>query len=199
MTINQTPPVSEERTPGAYVAYEYTSIRAPRALESLYQDTYRGFGWIVESTELAGSIRPLPLTSPMHPSSITLKLKRERGIRNRPLVQELQRKAEKSLAQIARLERSKTSTATSTAIGFGIVGSAFLAGSMFSMNSGLIALSIVLGAVGLLLWLGGFIAHNIVKNKRATQVAPLIDREHDILYDATVQASRLTAYRVLPK
>ncbi|MFT4306072.1 MAG: hypothetical protein QM604_04185 [Microbacterium sp.] len=192
MTIDQTSSTSADGG-ASYVAYEYVSVRAPRDLESLYQDTYRGFGWVVEGTEVADPIRPLPLTPAIRPSSVTLRLKRDRGIRNRQLVQELQRKAEKSLAAIARMERSKTSSAIAAAIGFGIVGAALLAGAMFSMNAALLALSIVLGAVGLLLWLGGFLAYGVVRGRRVTRVSPLIDREHDVLYETAGQASRLLA------
>lgn len=191
MTTEQTVQTAEATATDSFVAYEYTAIRAPRALGSLYQDTYRGFGWTVESTDLADPIRPLPLTPSIQPTQVTLNLKRDRGIRNRQLVQELQRTAETSLARISRLERTKTSHPMAAAIGFGIVGAAALAGSVFTMNGGLLALSIVLGAIGLLLWLGGYLAHNAVKGRRTAKIAPLIDREHDILYDAAAHASRL--------
>jgi hypothetical protein len=183
-------PVTTEQTPG-FTAYEYASVRAPRDLESLYQDTYRSFGWTVESTELADPIRPLPLTPAIHPSTITLKLKRDRGIRNRQMVQTLQRKAEGSLSNIARLEKSKTTRAMVLAVTIGIVGAAFLAGSIFLMNGGLLVLSIVLGAIGLIGWLGGFVAYLGVKSRRTTTVIPLIDREFDVLYETSEQAARL--------
>lgn len=191
MNTENTTHATEATTAGSFVAYEYAAVRAPRALGSLYQDTYRGFGWTIESTELADPIRPLPLTPSIQPPQVTLNLKRDRGIRNRQLVQELQRTAETSLARISRLERTKTSHAMAAAIGFGIVGAAALAGSVFTMNGGLLALSIALGAIGLLLWLGGYLAHTAVKGRQTAKIAPLIDREHDIIYDAAAQASRL--------
>ncbi|MCI2956867.1 hypothetical protein MN032_04105 [Agromyces atrinae] len=182
MTIHQNPPVSHEPPTGAFVAFEYATIRAPRALESLYADTYRGFGWTIEAVESVAA------TWPTH---VTLRLKRDRGIRNRALVAELQRTAEKSLASVTRLERSASLRAVATATAFGILGSGALAGSIFSMDGGLLAVGIVLGTVGLLLWLGGYIGHTVVRNRRAAAVAPLIDREHDALFDAASQASRL--------
>lgn len=179
-----------EQTSG-FTAYEYASVRAPRDLESLYQDTYRGFGWTVESTELADPIRPLPLTPAIQPTTITLKLKRDRNIRNRQMVQTLQRKAEVSLSTIARLEKSKTSRAIALAVSIGVVGAGFLAGSIFLMNGGLLALSIVLGVIGLIGWAGGFLAYLGVKARRTATVIPLIDREFDALYETADQAARL--------
>lgn len=47
--------------------------------------------------------------------------------------------------------------------GTGIVGAAFLAGSVFSLDADLTALSIVLGAIGLIGWVVGFVAHGRVR------------------------------------
>jgi hypothetical protein len=52
-------------------------------------------------------------------------------------------------------------------------------------------LSIVLGAIGLIGWLGGFVAYLGVKSRRTTTVIPLIDREFDVLYETSEQAARL--------
>ncbi|MFT4051198.1 MAG: hypothetical protein QM677_02985 [Microbacterium sp.] len=175
--------------PTGFAANEYASVRAPRDLEPLYQDTYRSFGWTVDSTEVAGPIRAF--TPGIRPTAVTLKLKRDRNIRNRQLVQTLQRKAEGSLSAIARLEKSKTTRAFAVAVTIGIFGAAFLAGSVFLMNGGMLAVSIVLGAIGLIGWVGGFLAYHGVMARRTAAVAPLIDREFDALYETTEQATRL--------
>ncbi|MFT4214606.1 MAG: hypothetical protein QM622_07505 [Microbacterium sp.] len=190
MTIQTTAPVPPATAQQAgFTAYEYASVRAPRDFESLYRDTYRAFGWTVESTEPADPIRVL--TPGIPPTTITLKLKRDRNIRNRSVVHDLQRKADASLSAIVRLERSKTARAFAVAATIGIVGAAFLAGSVFLMNGGLIALSIVLGAVGLVGWVGGFLAYQGVAARRSAAVTPLIDREFDVLYETTEQAAHL--------
>lgn len=173
---------------GDYVAYEYLTVQADRDLELLYKDTYRSFGWIIEATT-AG---PLGGGTP-NPTMVTLKLKRDRRLRNRPLVNELQRRAENALAAIRDLEKSRTSTAVATALGIDIVGSAFLAGSVFAIEAGLWLLSVPLGAVGLLGWLTGWLAHGKVKARKTAQTAPLIDQQYDILYNASDQAARLLA------
>lgn len=94
---------------------------------------------------------------------------------------------------IAALERSKTSAALGLSIGIGIVGSAFLAGSVFSIDAGLVPLSIVLGAVGLLGWLAGYLVHGRVRATRTARVIPLIEAQYDVVYRSGEQAGSLLA------
>lgn len=180
--MSQALPTSSSTVSG-FRAYEYTTIRVPRDLESIYTDSYRNFGWITEAAE-AG----LPGAS-----TVTLKLKRDRALKNRPLVAELQRQADAALLAITALERSKSSTALGLSIGVGIVGTAFLAGSVFSLEADLVPLSIVLGAVGLLGWLAGYLVHGRVQATRTARVIPLIEQQYDVVYQSGEQASRLLA------
>ncbi len=163
------------------VTYEYTTIRAMRDLESLYQDTYRNFGWIVD-----GYGSSLPNTG-----AVILKLKRPRRIKNRPQVVELQRKAERALTEIAALEKSKGTAAFAKSVTIGIIGSAFLAGSVFAIEADNWGLSIPLGVIGLIGWLAGYLAYGRVKARRIATVTPLIDHQYDIVYEAAEQAAHL--------
>lgn len=171
---------------GDYVAYEYLTLQVDRDLEPLYKDTYRSFGWIIETS----TSRVLAGSTP-NPNTVTIKLKRDRRIRNRPLVNELQRKAENALEAIRSLEKSRTSTSVATALGIGILGSAFLAGSVFAIQANLWLLAIPLGAIGLLGWLAGWLAHGRVRDRKTAQTAPLIDQQYEIVYAASEQAARL--------
>lgn len=173
---------------GAYTAYEYLTVHADRDLEPLYSDTYRNFGWIVEAT-----ISSVLGGGTANPNTVTIKLKRDRRIRNRPLINELQRKAENALQTIRDLERSRTTTAAAAAFGIGIVGSAFLAGSVFAIEAGLWLVAIPLGAVGLLGWLAGWLAHGRIRAHRTGQIAPLTEHQYELLYEAGEQAARLLA------
>jgi hypothetical protein len=164
-----------------FVAYEYATVPVKRSMESMYRDAYQAFGWTLEGH--------VPVVSPT--GAVVLKFKRDRRIKNRPVVSELQRKCEDALTSIENLERSKTSTATGRALAVGIVGSAFLAGSIFSLEAGLIPLFIVLGALGLGGWALGYFTYTGTRAKRTAQVAPLIDREYDVVYETCEQASEL--------
>ncbi len=167
----------------APVTYEYTTVRVERDLESLYRDTYAGFGWVVDGY---GSSVP-------NVNAVVLKLKRPRRIKNRPQVVELQRKAEQALTQITALEKSKDTSAFVTAISIGVVGCGLLAGSIFAIDAGRWGVSIPLGAIGLLGWLVGYLAYGRVRTRRSAVVTPLIDHQYDVVYEACEQAANLRA------
>lgn len=166
-----------------FVPYEYLTLQADRELEPLYKDTYRNFGWSVE-----GYGTGLP-----NVNTVTLKLKRDRRIPSRQAVVEQQRIAEQALATIASLERSKETAPMAAALAAGIVGSGFLAGSIFAITANLWLLGIPLGVVGLAGWAAGWFAHGRVKAGRVAKVAPLIDREYETVYAAGERAARLMA------
>ena len=165
-----------------FVAHENASARAPRELDTLYRDTYEAFGWRIENEH--------PVTSGQA-GPVTLKLRRDRRLKNRQMVQTLQRKAEGNLASIVRLERSKKTVPMSVAIVVGIIGCGFLAGSIFSMEGGFMTTSIVLGAIGLLGWLAGFLSYLGITSARSTRVAQAIDQEFEALYATSEQAADL--------
>ncbi len=166
-----------------FIPYEYLTLQVERELEPLYSDTYRNLGWTVEGYG----------TSLPNPNTVTLKLKRDRRIRNRQAVLEQQRAAEHALATIASLEHSKDTAPMAAALGAGIIGSGLLAGSVFAITANLWLLGIPLGLVGLAGWAAGYFAHGRVKANRVAKVTPLIDREYETVYAAGEQTAQLLA------
>lgn len=131
----------------------------------------------------------MPATST---STSSLKLTRDRALRGRQVLGELQREAEGALLRIDALERSCSVRATAVAVVLGLVGAAFLAGSVFLLESGPPVVSIGLGVVGLGLWALARPAHRLSAARRAEQVAPLLDYQYDAVYDACERADALT-------
>ncbi|GAA2182484.1 hypothetical protein GCM10009785_21950 [Brooklawnia cerclae] len=170
-------------TTADFVPYEYLTLQVDRELEPLYRDTYHSFGWAVE-----GYGTTVPKVS-----TVTLKLKRDRRIHNRRPVLEQQRVAEQALATIASLEHSKQTAPVIAALTTGIIGSAFLAGSVFAITANLWLLGIPLGLIGLVGWVVGYFLHGRVKASQTAKVNPLIDREYETIYAAGEQASQLLA------
>lgn len=167
-----------------FVAYDYLTIAAPRELESLHADTYRNFGWDLESRAF----------DPRRPGTVVLKLKRDRRVKNRAAVMELQRRCAAALDSIAQLERSKSAAALQVSLGFGIVGSALMAVSVFAITDwDLPALTVIAGALGLLGWTAGYFSHARVQARRAATVAPLIDEQYDVVYATSEEAATLLA------
>lgn len=166
-----------------FTPYEYLTLQVDRDLEPLYKDTYRNFGWVIE-----GYGNGMP-----NPATVTLKLKRDRRISNRRAVLEQQHAAERSLATIASLERSKQRAPMVAALTAGIIGSVILAGSIFAITANMWVLGIPLGVVGLLGWAVGWFAHGRVKRNQSAKVSPLIDREYEVIYTSGENASHLMA------
>ncbi len=163
------------------IVYEHTALRVPRELESVYRDTSPNFGWVIDSVESGRAAS----------GHTTLRLKRDRRIRNRPIVQELQRANRAALTTIDALDRSKKTVPMAIAIIIGVIGSAFLAGSVFALQADAMGISIVLGAIGLLGWLGGWVSYIVVKARRAPQVDAAIDQQYEIVYDTAQKAAAL--------
>ncbi|WEO76578.1 hypothetical protein BJQ94_14580 [Cryobacterium sp. SO2] len=164
-----------------FVAYEYRTIRVPVGRESLFSDSFGNFGWLLESTGTS-----LPGTP-----TVTLAFKRDRGIKNRVLVTELQSRSEAALTTITALERSSTRAALMISLTAGILGCAFLAGSVFTLQAGLLLVSIPLGVIGLAGWLAGFLSHSRVLAHRTRHAAPLIEEQYTLLALSGEQASHL--------
>ncbi len=164
----------------AFVTYEYQTVQVDPTKESLYSDVYRNFGWASDGrapTRRSGSVQ--------------LKFKRDRRIAGRSVLTELQRRCETALRSIDALERSRTVMATIVSILIGLVGVAFLAGSVFSLEASSVALSIVLGAVGLAICVPPYFVFSRLRRVKDARVSPQIDREYDVVYDTSEQAARL--------
>lgn len=163
------------------VVYEHTGLRVPRHLETVYRDTAPQFGWDIDAVETGAGIS----------GHSTLRLKRDRRLRNRPMTLELERANRSALTAIDALERSRTSIPRTIAITIGIIGSAFLAGSIFLLEGDFLVASIALGTIGLLGWLAGWFSFNKSKSARAPKVDAAIDRQYDIVYDTAQRAAAL--------
>lgn len=167
----------------AATTYEYRTVYIPSERAALTRDTYESFGWVEDGSPSGGS--------PM--GSKSLNLKRDRHIKSRSIINELQRKSEAALGDIDRLERSKTQKAQIVAFTIGIIGCAFLAGSVFSMQASLWIPFVLLGVIGLVGWALPYFVYKSIRESQTRRVAPLIDQRYDTIYDASEQAQRLLA------
>lgn len=160
---------------------EYATVRVTREMEPLCRDAYRAFGWDVTGD---GDTSPESRT-------VTLTLTRDRRLKNRPMIVELQRKGEDALAAIAHLERSKTTTAAAAAVAVGTAGAVLLAGSIITLTEGSLGWSVPLGVLGLIAWTLSRFTYARVKARRAARLAPLIERQLETVREACDQAGHL--------
>ena len=166
-----------------FVVYEYKEILVETNQASLYMDAYENFGW--------------KLDDKMHSSTILGKMvinfRRDRKILNKAELTRLQRNFDACMEEIKQLEASKTSTATAASIAVGIVGTAFMAGSVFAVTSitPMIVLCIILAVPGFIGWTIPWFLYKRVVRGRTQKVTPLIEAKYDELYEVCEKGRKL--------
>lgn len=158
-----------------YTTYEYKEVTIDKAKASLYLDAYQSFGWQTNEnfapTESMGKI--------------TFKLKRDRKLVNRVELTRLQNHFEADAADILAMERSKTAMARVWALVIGILGTAFMAGSVFAVtaNPPIIWLCIILAVPGFIGWIAPYFVYGFLKQKKTRQVTPFIEEKTEEIYN----------------
>lgn len=167
----------------SFIGYEYKDILVQRNLESLYADGFVNFGWNLENVSF-----------PLHSyNSIIMRFKRDRKIRNKMELTRLQRQFESCAAEVNDLEKSKIIVASAVAYITGLVGTAFIAGSIFSYLGGSLALCIILAIPGFAGWVIPYFAFLALRNKKTAAVDPLIEKKYDEMYEVCEKANSLLA------
>ena len=167
-----------------FVGYEYKEITTTRDMESVYADGYPSFGWKLDG------ITP----SVIGFSTVNMKFKRDRKIKNKAELSRLQRQFEAGISEIGSLERSKTSSAFITAMTIGLIGTAFLAGATFAFIYGeMIMLMVALAVPGFLGWFLPYTLYKKLTVKRSSTVMPLIENQYDAIYEVCEKGQALLA------
>lgn len=157
-----------------FTPYEYKEITTASEKASLYLDGYESFGW-----------QPDPNFPAVKGSGkITLKLKRDRRLVNRVELTRLQRHFESDLEEIAALEHSKTTAARLWSIGIAILGTAFMAGSVFAVTAKppQVALCILLAVPAFAGWIAPYFVYQKVRHQKTLQVEPFINAKMEEVY-----------------
>jgi hypothetical protein len=120
-----------EKDRHSFVGYDYKEVITNSEKVSFLMDTYENFGWVVDKN----TSHNLPENRLNSHTNVVLRLKRNRKIINKMELTRLQRNFESCMKEIERLESSKTSKATMYALMVGIIGTAFMAGSVFAVTA----------------------------------------------------------------
>ncbi len=167
-----------------FVGYEYKDMLVRRSMESVFADGYGNFGWTLDS--VSSSI-------PSH-SSVIMKFKRDRKIRNKNELTRLQRQFESCVAEIERLEKSKVIGAGVVAYTLGVSGTACMASAVFSYLGGMLPLFIVLAVLGFIGWTFPYLCFTSIRKKKTAEVDPFIDKKYDEIYAVCEKANALLAH-----
>ena len=97
----------------------------------------------------------------------------------------LQRHFEADMQDIFSLENSKTSLATILALVIGILGTAFMAGSVFAVTAEppIIWLCILLAIPAFAGWILPYFVYKKVKEEKIKKVTPYIEEKYDEIYE----------------
>mgnify|MGYP001852342004 FL=1 len=165
----------------AFVGYEYQEVAVKNGMTSVYADGYENFGWKLEKSDVALG----------KPDSVIMKFKRDRKIRNKPELTRLQRQFDAIVSEIVSLESSKRLKASIAAYVVGIIGAAFMAGSVFAFTAGLLLPSVILAVPAFIGWIVPYFLYRSMEKKKTASVTPLIDSKYDELYTVCERANGL--------
>lgn len=164
-----------------FIGYEYQEVTVKRSMAPIYSDGYENFGW-----ELDGTSSPLA-----KPDTVTIKLKRDRKLRNKAELTRLQRQFDACATEIQSLEFSKYVKGSVAAYVVGIIGTVFMAGSVFAVTSGSVVGCVVLAIPGFVGWVIPYLLYRAIVKKKVAAINPIIDQKHDEIYDVCQKANQL--------
>lgn len=161
----------------SYVAYEYKEVEASGERAALLIDCYQSLGWEAEKEPPPGRIM----------------LRRSRKIMNKAELTRLQRNFEACIEEINTLQKTKKSKASAVSILTGLIGTGFMAGSVFAVTAEqpMIWLCIILAIPAFGLWALAPILYPRMVAKRTTIVNELIEQKYDEIYTICEKGSRL--------
>lgn len=165
----------EQKKEMPFIGYEYQEISVPNEQASMYIDCYGALGW--ESDENIPASRGLHMT--------LVRLKRDRKIINKMELTRLQRHFEACVKEIDALEHAKTSVATAWALAIGIIGTAFMAGSVFAVTHQppMILLCIVLAVPAFAGWIAPYFVYRRVVDQQTKKLQPMIEAKYEEIYE----------------
>lgn len=166
-----------------FITYEYKEMTVDADQISLYMDAYENFGWKADQN----------VKTTASQGKATLHFRRDRKMINKTELTRLQRNFDACMDEIRELEASKKSMATTVSIIIGLIGTAFMAGSVFAVTADtpLMLLSVILAIPGFIGWILPYFVFKAMVRRRTDKVNPLIEAKYDELYEVCEKGSRL--------
>lgn len=172
-----------EKKEASFIGYEYKEITVPSEQASMYLDGYECFGWEPDAN----------IASVQGHSYTTIRMKRNRKIINKMELTRLQQHFEACMNEINALEKSKSSAATVWALVVGILGTAFMAGSTFSITHEppIVWLCVLLAVPGFIGWLLPYFIYRQTVRTNTQRIQPMIEAKQEEIYKICEKGSSL--------
>lgn len=196
-----------------YVAYEYKEVTVNKKNAGFWKDGYGAFGWKIEKDEpavenraigavwiMAAPLLLIPwignpfkrmLTSHESKKKVQLQMKRERNLENKMQLNRIQVEFETGAKEIDSLEESRNIAASVVSVSTGLLGTVFMAGSVFAYLEGMLAVCAGLAIPGFAAWVAAVLLYHFLKNKRNQTVDRLIDEKQETLEQILKEAYEL--------
>lgn len=176
----------DEKRENRFIAYDYKEVTVEPDHASMILDGYENFGWQSDGNFSYGK-------ELLEQGRTVIRMKRDRKIINKAELTRLQRNFESCIDQIISLEHSKKTMATVTALIIGIIGTAFMAGSVFAITARTpyLILSILLAIPGFTGWIIPYFLYKHIARQKEETVAPLIDAKLDEIYEICEKGNHL--------
>ena len=180
-----------------FVGFEYKDVITSANRASFLIDGYKNFGWLVDENVHFGITPGITNSYSNSNSNVVIRLKRDRKLLNKMELTRLQRNFECCIKEIDHLEKSKTSKAIMYALTVGIVGMAFMAGSVFAVTAEppKIVLCIILAIPAFTGCISPYFIYKEVEKKRAAITDPLIEEKHDEIFEICEKGNKLLYYQ----
>jgi len=181
-----------------FIAYEYLSLKIKEDVVPMYIDCYENFGWQVITSESNSNKDYYINHNQNEINKINIKFKRDRKIKHKNELNNLQRKMEISLSNIEEMKKDPANKGLVASMTIGLIGTIFMALSVFSITATnpLIIPCIIFGFFGIIGWILPFFVYKDIKKKKETENSTLIDEEYNTLYGLCEQASKLTKWEL---
>ena len=178
-----------ERQQRNFVGYEYKELLTEDSRYSFLLDGYENLGWELDENLPENRVGRNPVSQ----QKKVLRLKRNRKIVNKMELTRLERNFEACVNEIDKLEKEKTSIATVYALVLGMIGTAFMAGSVFAVTAQPpnYILCIILAVPGFLGWIFPYFLYKKVVGKQTDRVVPLIEEKYDEIYEICKKGNKL--------
>ena len=162
------------KSPHDFVGYEYRELTAPADKFSLYLDAYANFGWEPDKNA------PQRRQSGM----ITVTLRRDRHIVNKAELTRLQSNFDACAKEIEALERAKTAGPMALALAVGLVGTAFMAASVFAVTAQPphVTACVLLAIPAFAGWAAPVFLYRSRVHRKNARIAPLIEEKLEEIY-----------------
>lgn len=173
-----------------YIAYEYKSINVKSELEPMYIDCYENFGWVLINNT---GKRDYYINSNPNLDIVNIKFKRNRKIKNKEKLQELQEECEKAFLTVDKLEKRPHSLATTYSLIVSFIATVFITISVFAITGEKVIWfpAIFCGAIGIAGWIAPYFVYKKIKNKTKAENKAKIEEQENIIYDTCEQARKI--------